>query len=176
MNNLLKSCYHNKKTLCNVCDISETKCVLKPILADANIILSKYLEETNTQRAIEFLNKNRYSHRVIVTSLVLGEVMKKILETNDQRLDSEFGTIATDLRHFEYRDINYTDDEFLDILSIICGLDLHCGERDKVHIASAIHLKIALASFDKGINKTDAEKINKALKDTDYKFKLYNLD
>lgn len=176
MNNLLKSCHHNKKIFCNHCDISETKCTLKPILADANIILSKYLEETNTQKAIDFLNKNRYSHRVIVTSLVLGEVMKIIVESNDERLDAEFGNIANDLRHFEYRDVNYSDDEFLEIFSIICGLDLHCGERDKVHIASAIHLKIELASFDKGMNKTDAEKINKALKDIDYKFKLYNLD
>jgi len=174
MNKQFKSCFHNQKNSCTICGKkNDGKCTLQPVLADASVILSKYLEESRTLEAKDFINTNRHLHRIIVNGLILGEVLKVIVEEHS-RLKEEINNIMLDLQSFEYEEINFNNEEFRKLLDVIITAELRCGERDRVHIAVAAYQGIPFASFDGGINDGDVPVINKAIEETGKKFRLYN--
>lgn len=164
-----KKCKHGERGSCEKCEKQNTKrCILKPILTDASVLSSIFLEQEQTGQAIDFIEKNREKYVIVSTDLILGEVLYRALE--EEKAASglakamEMGKYdGIEKWYLPFGDVGYQG--ILDTL--IKESSLRCGSNDRVHIAFAIFKGIKFATFDDKIEDS-VEKINSALEDSGY--------
>ena len=164
--NLLKCKISNSTTRCNDCIKKSTTCKHPQILIDPNVFIAKYLLEKDTYNlASKFIEKHRRKHRIVITHLGYGEILNRIFKNKDE-FDTFYevrSAILKDLYSFECIETPFGKPDFDCILDALLETQFRSiGNRDKVHIATAVYHKVTFCSFDEKIHD-DIELINSTI-------------